>query len=109
MSFSIFLRGNNIWLGLKTPDGKRLFKKNKNNYEGPLKKDPQYAKYRPFSIQNLIFKTVRQSEHGHFVDILGIKHQIHGKVIFVLLNFFLFFSLHIKNYAGREKEKKIKD
>ena len=39
-----------IWLVLKTTDGKRLFKKNKNNYEGPLKKDPQYAKYRPFSI-----------------------------------------------------------
>ena len=38
------------WLVLKTTDGKRLFKKNKNNYEGPLKKDPQYAKYRPFSI-----------------------------------------------------------
>ena len=41
---------NAIWLVLKTTDGKRLFKKNKNNYEGPLKKDPQYAKYRPFSI-----------------------------------------------------------
>ena len=39
-----------IWLGLKTPDGKRLFKKNKKKYEDPIKKDLQYAKYNPFSI-----------------------------------------------------------
>ena len=39
-----------IWLGLKTPDGKRLFKKNKKKYEDLIKKDLQYAKYNPFSI-----------------------------------------------------------
>ena len=58
-----------------------------------------------FVYKNSIFKIVRLWEHGHFVDILGIKHQIHGKVIFVLFIFFLFFSLHIKNYAEKKRKK----
>ena len=60
--------------------------------------------------ENLIFKVVRLWEHGHFVDILGIKHQIHGKVIFVLFIFFLFFSLYIKKImqgVKREKNNRI--
>ena len=42
-----------------------------------------------FLYKNPIFKIVRLWEHGHFVDILGIKHQIHGKVIFVISIIFL--------------------
>ena len=43
-----------------------------------------------FVYKNSIFKIVRLWEHGHFVDILGLKEQLHGKVIFELLYFFLF-------------------
>jgi hypothetical protein len=47
-----------------------------------------------FLYKNRIFKIVWELwEHGHFVDISGIKHQIHGKVIFVLSIIFLFLYL----------------
>jgi hypothetical protein len=42
-----------------------------------------------FLYKNPIFKIVRLWEHGHFVDIFGIIHQIHGKVIFVVPFIFL--------------------
>jgi hypothetical protein len=44
-----------------------------------------------FLYKKLIYKIVRFWEQCHFVDTLGIKHQIHGKVIFVLFYFFSLF------------------
>ena len=47
--------------------------------------------------KNLIFKIVRLWEHGQIVDILGIKHLIHGKVNFDLLFFYFSLFSHIQN------------
>jgi hypothetical protein len=56
-----------------------------------------------FLYKNSIFKILRLWEHGHFVDILGIKHQIHGKVIFVMS--FIFTKI---NKLCREKKRERK-
>ena len=45
--------------------------------------------------KNHIFNNVRFWEDRHFVDILGISHLLHGKVIFELLFFLLFLSLSL--------------
>ncbi len=43
-----------------------------------------------FLNKNPFFKIVRLWEHGRFDDILGFKHQIHGKDIFALSIIFIF-------------------
>ena len=59
-----------------------------------------------FVYKNSIFKIVRLWEHGHFVDILGSKHWIHGKVIFELfILFFSFFTIYKKIMQGVKREK----
>jgi hypothetical protein len=67
-----------------------FLKKIKINMKALLKRTfvMPYIDY--FLYKNPILKIVRLWEHGHFVDILGIKHQIHGKVIFVMSIIFLF-------------------
>jgi hypothetical protein len=62
--------------------------------------------------KNHIFNNVRFWEDRHFVDILGISHLLHGKVIFELLFFLLFLSLSLKknNYLlvkYKERERKL--